>query len=93
MPPTSNRALSKVHGKDCRLSGVAQAVDGAGRGKRCLAWVAIMMVEIPRTPASFLNTSAHWWLDLRLISIGRAAAGDLTEIMSRSHVVDIDYLW
>jgi hypothetical protein len=26
-----------------------------------------------------------------LISIGRAAAGDLTEIMSTSHVVGIDY--
>jgi hypothetical protein len=44
----------------------------------------------PRTPASFLDASAHWWLDLRCLSIGRAAAGDPADSMVSSHVGDVD---
>jgi hypothetical protein len=37
---------------------------------RCLSWTAVVMVGIPRTPAPFLDASAHWWLHLRCRSIG-----------------------
>jgi hypothetical protein len=33
--------------------------------ERCRSWIVVVIVEIPRTPASFLDASAHWWLDLR----------------------------
>jgi hypothetical protein len=47
MPPASIGALSEVNGEDCGQCGVAAVVNGAGRGERGLAWIAVVvMVEI-----------------------------------------------
>ena len=57
MPPASIGALSEVNGEDCGQCGVAAVVNGAGRGERSLAWIAVVvMVEI-QGPCLFLNAS------------------------------------
>jgi hypothetical protein len=80
--------IVRVCGVGCGLSGVAHDVDGVSRGERCLPWITVVVIVEIRTPASFLGAtdmaSPYWWLDLLMISIGRAAAGDLTELIPRT---------